>query len=74
MRIFTQLAELELQKFQEDVLRHWYLLEESDYHRREPYNSYNDDTFENFPAALLYALTLITTIGEKDKKDIIRWC
>ncbi|XP_035708942.1 potassium channel subfamily K member 9 isoform X2 [Folsomia candida] len=59
---WTQLAELELQKFQEDVLRHLYLLEGSDYHRRETY-IYNDDSFENFPAALLYALTLITTIG-----------
>lgn len=60
---WTQLAELELQKFQEDVLRHLYLLEGSDYHRRETY-IYNDDSFENFPAALLYALTLITTIGK----------
>lgn len=62
---WTQLAELELQKFQEDVLRHLFPLEESESYRKETYN-FNDDSFENFPAALLYSLTLITTIGTCD--------
>jgi hypothetical protein len=61
---WTQLAELELQKFQEDVLRHLFPLDEPESYRREPTYSYSDESFENFPAALLYSLTLITTIGE----------
>jgi len=61
---WTQLAELELQKFQEDVLKHLFPFEEAETYRREPFYNYGDDSFENFPAAILYSLTLITTIGK----------
>jgi hypothetical protein len=61
---WTQLAELELQKFQEDVLLHLFPHDEAETYRREPFYNYGDDSFENFPAAILYSLTLITTIGK----------
>jgi len=72
---WTQLAELELQKFQEDVMKHLFPTNSELEHRTHNYNKDygGDDSFENFPAALLYSLTLITTIGKSKSSFHIQY-
>lgn len=62
---WTQLAELELQQFQDEILRQLFAIDDVDFGRptRDSHYGGGEDSFENFPAALLYSLTLITTIG-----------
>ena len=60
---WTQLAELELQQFQDEILRQLFAIDDAEFGRTSRETHYGEDSFENFPAALLYSLTLITTIG-----------
>ncbi|CAG7709890.1 unnamed protein product [Allacma fusca] len=58
---WTQLAELELQKFQDDIMKQLLLTAESENNNRRDYQE--EDSFGNFPAALLYCVSIISTIG-----------
>ena len=58
---WTQVAELELQKFQDDVMKYIFVY---DYYGNTHRVVRDENSFTNFPAALLYSLTLITTIGK----------
>ena len=59
---WTQLAELELQKFQDDIIKQLILTAESE--NGGSHRDYqDDDSFGNFPAALLYCVSIISTIG-----------
>jgi len=61
-----------LQQFQDEILRQLFSIDDVDFGRpaRESSHPYGgaEDSFENFPAALLYSLTLITTIGKTRQK------